>query len=49
MYAQLSEDEKRVISVFGSPQDPEVYSNLVEIEEDDPRYVDFIEKNTVIA
>lgn len=44
MYVQFSEDKKDVISVFGSPQDPKVYLNLGEVEEDDPRYIKFMDK-----
>ena len=37
-----SEKETVVISVFGCPQDPEVWPNQGEVEEDDPRYQAFI-------
>jgi hypothetical protein len=31
-----------VTDVFGAPQDPEVWPGLLEVEDDDPRYVQFI-------
>ena len=39
MYVQFSDDKKEIISVFAGPQDPEVWSNQGEVEEDDPRYI----------
>jgi hypothetical protein len=41
IYAQLNE-QGRVISVFGSPQDPDAWPGIVEMEEDDPRYLEFL-------
>lgn len=49
MYVQFSEDNKEIVSVFAgihpgvAPQDPEVYPNQGEVDEDDPRYVAFME------
>lgn len=44
MYVQFSKDKKKVVSVFGSPQDPDLYPNQGEVEESDPRYIEYIEK-----
>lgn len=44
MYVQFSDDKKEIISVFAGPQDPEVWSNQGEVEEDDPRYIAFMKK-----
>jgi len=44
MYVQFSDDKKEVISVFVEPQDPEVYPNSGEVDEDDQRYVAFMEQ-----
>lgn len=48
MHVQFSADGKEIISVFAGlhpgvpPQDPDVYPNQGEVEEDDPRYVKFM-------
>lgn len=34
-------DETEIVSVFCGPQDPDVHENLGEVEDDDPRYLDF--------
>jgi len=39
---RLDETGTKVISVFGGPQDPDVYTNLAELEDDDQRYLDFM-------
>lgn len=44
MHVQFSKDKKEIISIFDCPQDPKVYENLGEVEEDDPRYIEFIDK-----
>lgn len=38
-----SPDAEKLISVFGAPQDPSVYSNLSTVQSDDPRYVAYYE------
>lgn len=38
IYAQLSADGK-IINWFPSPQDPQYWPNLVEMEDDDPRFL----------
>lgn len=43
MYVQFSDDNKEIISVFDCPQDPETRANLGEVEEDDPRYIKFMD------
>lgn len=48
MYVQFSEDKKEIVSVFGSPQDPETHPSQGEVAEDDPRYIEFIEKMKAI-
>lgn len=35
-------ENNKVISAFGSPQDPEIWGELIEVEDDDPRYISFI-------
>lgn len=42
VYVRLDETGTKVVSLFGGPQDPEVYPNLAEIEDDDPRYLAFM-------
>jgi len=44
MYVQFSPDKKEIISVFAGPQDPDVWPNQGEVDEDDPRYVAFMEQ-----
>ncbi|GMG89679.1 hypothetical protein Cmtc_08990 [Cupriavidus sp. TKC] len=42
IYVQFADaTEKTIASVFGAPQDPEVYANLGEIDDADPRYLAF--------
>lgn len=36
------ESQEQIVSVFGCEQDPEVFANLGEVEEDDPRLVAFM-------
>lgn len=36
------ETEANICTVFCGPQDPEVWANLGEVEQDDPRYVEFM-------
>jgi hypothetical protein len=41
-YVQFSDEtHTKIVSVFGGPQDPEVYPNQAEIEDTDQRYLDF--------
>ncbi|MGF6392178.1 tail fiber assembly protein [Pseudomonas plecoglossicida] len=40
IYAQIQGD--KIISVFGSPQDPEVWPGIVEMEEGNHLYLDFL-------
>lgn len=43
MYVQFSDSTQgTIIAWFGSPQDPDVYSNQGEVESDDPRYAAFL-------
>lgn len=35
-------NETTIVAVFSSPQDPEVYSYLGEVEDTDARYISFI-------
>ena len=43
VYVQFSDDTKTVIvQAFGSPQDPVYWPNIFEIEDDDQRYIAFI-------
>lgn len=43
MFVQFSDDtHTRIVSVFANAQDPEIYPNQGEVEEDDPRYQAFI-------
>ena len=44
MHVQFSEDKKEIISVFDCEQYPDVYKNLGEVKEDDPRYIKFMDK-----
>lgn len=44
MYVQFSDDKKEIVSVFGSPQDPKNYKNLGEVEENDPRLIEYIDR-----
>lgn len=39
-YADSSQRE--VVSVFGCQQDPDIYPNQGEVDDDDPRYLAFI-------
>jgi hypothetical protein len=42
-YVQFADSAQGAIqSVFGCPQDPDVYPNQGEVEDDDPRYLLFI-------
>lgn len=42
-YVQFSDEtQTKIISVFSSPQDPEYWPNMGEVEDDDQRYLDFI-------
>lgn len=42
-YVQFSdESQTKIISVFAGPQDPEYWPNMGEVEDDDQRYLDFI-------
>lgn len=38
------ESEKEIIMSFSGPQSPEVYKFLGEVEESDPRYMDYLSK-----
>lgn len=41
-YIQFSDEtETKIVSVFGGPQDPNVYPNQGEIEDTDQRYLDY--------
>lgn len=41
-YIQYSDESKsKIVSEFAGPQDPDVYSNLGEVEDDDPLYLEF--------
>lgn len=43
MHVQFTDDKKNsIFGVFAGPQNPQVYENLGEIEEDDPRYLAFM-------
>ena len=43
-YVQFaSPAEETVVAVFAGPQDPDVYPNQGEVEDDDPRYLAFID------
>ncbi len=45
-HVQFSDSsESVIITVFCSPQDPEYWENLGEVDDDDPRYIDFKERN----
>lgn len=42
-YVQFSDSsEVAVVSVFGNPQDPGEYPNQGEVQDDDPRYLEFM-------
>lgn len=42
-YVQFETEEAlAVINVFSSPQDPEQWPNMGELEDDDPRYFAFL-------
>jgi hypothetical protein len=42
-YVQFSDEtQTTIIRVFGSPQDPSWYTNLGEVEDDDPRYLAYL-------
>lgn len=42
-YVQFkNSDKKEIICVFTSPQEEGSYQNLGEVEDDDPRFLDFI-------
>lgn len=46
-YIQFTDASKSVItSEFGNTQDPDVYQNQGEVEDDDPRYIAFIDSMT---
>ena len=50
MYVQFSDDTHTIIvSVFGNAQDPEIYPNQGEVEEDDPRYLAYINPQPTIT
>ncbi|MNJ56816.1 hypothetical protein D3C77_523800 [compost metagenome] len=43
MYVQFSDgDEQTIVARFAGPQDAEAYPHQGEVEEDDPRYIDFL-------
>lgn len=45
-HVQFSDSSESVIvTVFCSPQDPDHWENLGEVEDDDHRYIEFIELN----
>lgn len=42
-YVQFSDStQTKIISWFGSPQDPDVWPNQGQVEEDDPRYIEYL-------
>ena len=46
VYVQFEDDtQRKIISVFGSPQSPENYANYAELDESDERYIEFISNN----
>lgn len=45
VFVILSEDGKKVIMSFGSEQDSETYPGIIELPEDDSRYVTFQENS----
>ena len=48
-YVQFSDEtEIEIVSVFCGPQDPKIHDNLGEVEEDDPRYLEFTVKVQLI-
>lgn len=48
-YVQFSDNSKvKIISVFGCPQDPQVWPNQGEVEEEDPRLIDFLNPSWLI-
>lgn len=43
VYVQFSDETKtRIVSAFGSPQDPDEYPFQDELQDDDPRYIAFM-------
>lgn len=40
LYAKV--EERKITAVFGSPQDPDVWGDLEEIDSEDERYVVFV-------
>ncbi|MEE3504822.1 tail fiber assembly protein [Pseudomonas sp. 10C3] len=41
-YVQFSDEtETKIVSVFGGPQDPNVYPNQGEVDDTDQRYIDY--------
>jgi hypothetical protein len=42
VHVQLTDDGSAIAAVFGCPQDPEVYPNQAELQEDDARYLAFV-------
>jgi hypothetical protein len=42
-YVQLDAKKQKVLSVFSSVQDIEKWPDFAEVEDDDPRYLDFID------
>lgn len=43
LYVQFADDtEEKIIGVFGSPQNPDYWTNMGEVEDTDPRYLAFI-------
>lgn len=43
IYVQFTDQTNTVVcAVFGSPQDPDAWPNLGEIQDDDPRYLAFM-------
>lgn len=48
MHVQFCKDKKEIMSVFDCPQDPKVYADLGEVE-NDPRYIEFIDETKSIV
>lgn len=45
VYVQFADDnESEIIATFGSPQNPDDYQNYAEIDDDDPRQVDYLKR-----
>jgi len=43
IYVQFEDEtQTKIVTIFGSAQDPEYWSNLGEIQDDDPRYLAYI-------